>query len=134
MSGGNNNSPTAYYAEDLLTRKVIRQTAVSCKVPGIQNKDTESKFSLSLRKNYTMTVSDLKLKLFRQIDTLEKGKLEEIYGVLINYINGQKDVTEWEQLSDNKKKGIIDSIDELESGKGIPNSVVIDKFRKKYNA
>lgn len=81
-----------------------------------------------------MTVSDLKLKLFRQIDTLEKGKLEEIYGVLINYINGQKDVTEWEQLSDNQKKGIIDSIDELESGKGIPNSVVIDKFRKKYHA
>jgi hypothetical protein len=44
-------------------------------------------------KYYTMTVSDLKLKLFRQIDTLEKSKLEEIYGVLINYINGQKDIS-----------------------------------------
>ena len=81
-----------------------------------------------------MTVSDLKLKLFRQIDTLEKSKLEEIYGVLLNYINGQKDVTEWNKLSDTQKKGIIDSIDQLESGKGIPNKVVIDKFRKKYNA
>jgi hypothetical protein len=81
-----------------------------------------------------MTVSDLKLKLFRQIDTLEKNKLEEIYGVLLNYINGQKDVTEWNKLSDTQKKGIIDSIDELESGKGIPNKVVIEKFRKKYNA
>lgn len=38
------------------------------------------------------------------------------------------------KLSDTQKKGIIDSIDELESGKGIPNKVVIEKFRKKYNA
>ena len=81
-----------------------------------------------------MRESDLKRKKKSKKDTIEKGKLEEIYGVLINYINGQKDVTEWEQLSDNQKKGIIDSIDELESGKAIPNSVVIDKFRKKYNA
>lgn len=81
-----------------------------------------------------MTVSDLKLKLFRQIDTLEKSKLEEIYGVLLNHINGQKDVTEWNKLSDTQRKGIVDSIDELESGKGIPNKAVIEKFRKKYNA
>ena len=80
-----------------------------------------------------MTVSDLKLKLFRKIDSLEKSKLEEIYGVLINYINGQKDISEWGKLSDNQRQGIIDSIDEIESGKGIPNKVVIDKFRKKYS-
>ena len=80
-----------------------------------------------------MTVSDLKLKLFRKIDTLEKSKLEEIYGVLINYINGQKDISEWEKLSDNQKHGIINAIDEIEAGKGIPNKVIIDKFRKKYS-
>jgi hypothetical protein len=37
-----------------------------------------------------MTVSDLKLKLFRQIDSLEKDRLEELYGFLINYINEKK--------------------------------------------
>jgi hypothetical protein len=46
-----------------------------------------------------MTVSDLKLKLFRQIDSLERNKLEEIYGVLTNYINGKKDFSEWANLS-----------------------------------
>jgi len=80
-----------------------------------------------------MTVSDLKLKLFRQIDTLDKSKLEEIYGVLINYLNGQNDISEWGKLSDNQKSGIFDAIDELEAGKGIPNKVVLDKFRKKYS-
>ena len=80
-----------------------------------------------------MTVSDLKLRLFRQIDTLEKSKLEEIYGVLINYINGQKDINEWEKLSDNQKHGILNAVKEIESGKGIPNKVILDKFRKKYS-
>ena len=80
-----------------------------------------------------MTVSDLKLKLFRQIDTLDKSKLEEIYGVLINYLNGQNDISEWGKLSDNQKSGIFDAIDELEAGKGISNKVVLDKFRKKYS-
>ena len=80
-----------------------------------------------------MTVSDLKLRIFRQIDSLEKNKLEEFYGFLMNYINGQKDISDWDKLSANQKKGILDAIDEIDAGKGIPNKVVIDKFRKKYS-
>jgi hypothetical protein len=80
-----------------------------------------------------MTVSDLKLRIFRQIDSLEKNKLEEFYGVLLNYINGQKDISDWDKLSPNQKQGILDAIDEIESDKGIPSSVVLDKFRKKYS-
>jgi len=80
-----------------------------------------------------MTVSDLKVRLFRQIDALDKGKLEEIYGVLINYINAQKDISEWKKLSDNQKHGIFSAIDEIEAGKGVTNKVILDKFRKKYS-
>jgi len=32
---------------------------------------------------------------FRQIDSLEKSRLEDLYGILINYINGQKDIADW---------------------------------------
>ena len=46
-----------------------------------------------------MTVSDLKLKIFRQIDSLEKNRLEELYGVLTNFMNGQKDTNEKYQLT-----------------------------------
>lgn len=80
-----------------------------------------------------MTVSELKLRLFRQIDTLDESKLEEVYGVLTNYINGLKDISEWDKLSDNQRHGILDAIEELETGKGIPNKVVLDKSRKKYS-
>ena len=79
-----------------------------------------------------MTVSELKLRLFRQIDTLDKSRLEEVYGVLTNYINGQKDISDWDNLSDNQKHGILNAIEELETGNGIPNQVVLNKFRKKY--
>jgi hypothetical protein len=79
-----------------------------------------------------MTISDLKLKIFRQVDSLEKNRLEELYGVLINYINGQKDIDDWEKLTIEQKKGIIDAIEEIDSGKGIPNEKVMSTIRKKY--
>ena len=80
-----------------------------------------------------MTVSDLKLKIFRQIDSLEKSRLEEFYGLLLNYVNGKKDISDWDKLSETQKQGILYAIDELDSKKGVSNKVVIDKFRKKYS-
>ena len=55
-----------------------------------------------------MTVSDLKLKIFRQIDSLEKNRLEEFYGVMMNYLNSKKDITDWEKLSEAQKKELPD--------------------------
>jgi hypothetical protein len=80
-----------------------------------------------------MTVSDLKLKLFRQIDSLEKDRLEELYGVLINYINEKKDLNDWSKLTEVQKQGIFDAIEEIESGNGIPNEAVMSKIHKKYS-
>jgi hypothetical protein len=80
-----------------------------------------------------MTVSDLKLKIFRQIDSLEKNRLEELYGVLINYLNGQQDISDWDKLTEEQKQGIFNAIEEIELGKGIPNEKVMAKIRKKYS-
>jgi len=81
-----------------------------------------------------MTVSDLKIKIFRQINSLEKNRLEEFYGLLLNYINGKKDISDWERLSPAQKQGLMDAVDELDSNKGASHKAVIDKLRKKYNA
>jgi len=81
-----------------------------------------------------MTVSDLKLKIFRQIDSLEKNRLEEFYGLLLNYVNSKKDISDWERLTPLQKQGLMDAIDQMDSGKGISHNDVIDKLRKKYNA
>ncbi|MDP3912906.1 MAG: hypothetical protein Q8R96_04115 [Bacteroidota bacterium] len=79
-----------------------------------------------------MTVSDLKLKIFRQIDSLEKNRLEEFYGVLVNFINEKRDVGDWEKLTEEQKQGITDAIEEIDSGKGIPHEEVMANIRKKY--
>jgi len=86
-----------------------------------------------LKKSQILTVSDLKLKIFRQIDSLEKNRLEELYGVLLNYINEKKDISDWEILTKEQKQGIFDAIEEIELGKGIANETVMSKIRKKYS-
>jgi len=80
-----------------------------------------------------MTISDLKLKIFRQIDSLEKNRLEEFYGLMMNYLNSKKDISDWQKLSEAQKKGLFDAIDEIESGKGKSNKAILDKYRKKYS-
>lgn len=80
-----------------------------------------------------MTTSDLKLKIFQQIDSLEKNRLEELYGVLMNFINGKKDTGDWEKLTGEQQQGIIEAIEEIDSGKGISNEKVMGKIRRKYS-
>ena len=75
-----------------------------------------------------MNTSELKLKLFRQIDLLDNNRLEELYGILINYINGQKEINNWNKLTKSQRKGIIAAIDEIDTGKVIPHEKVIAKF------
>jgi DNA phosphorothioation-dependent restriction protein DptG len=79
-----------------------------------------------------MTVADLKLKIFRQIDSLEKNRLEELYGVLENFINGQRDINDWDKLSDEQQKGILNAIDEIDSGKGMSHKKVMEKIKKRF--
>ncbi len=80
-----------------------------------------------------MTVAELKLKIFRQVDSLEKSRLEELYGVMLNYINSKKDLDDWTKLSTEQQQGIIDAIEEIDAGKGIPNETVMTNIRRKFS-
>jgi hypothetical protein len=80
-----------------------------------------------------MTTSDIKLRIFRQIDSLEKSKLEELYGVVVNFINGQKELTDWDSLTETQRNGIFEALEEIETGKGISHQAIISKYRKKYS-
>lgn len=81
-----------------------------------------------------MNIAELKLKFFRQIDGLDKDKLEEAYGVLLNYINSKDDLDEWNNLTVEQQKGIIDSIEQLDNNQGISHNEVMKKYKNKYNA
>jgi len=64
-----------------------------------------------------MSVSELKLKIFREIDSLEKSSLEELHQILKNFINGKRDLDDWQKLTEDQKNGILEAIDEVDSGK-----------------
>lgn len=80
-----------------------------------------------------MTVADLKLIIFREVDSLEKSRLEELYGVMLNFLNGQKEIDDWDELTEEQKQGILEAIDEIETGQGIPHETVMAKMRKKFS-
>ena len=81
-----------------------------------------------------MNVAELKLKFFRQIDRLDKDKLEEAYGVLLNYINSKDDLDEWNKLTVEQQKGIVDSVQQIENNEGLAHKEVMQKYKNKYNA
>ncbi len=80
-----------------------------------------------------MNAAELKIKIFRQLDSFDISKLEDFYGVMQNYINSKKDIDEWVGVTDEEKQGIEAAIKELDSGKGIAHTQVMHKFRKKHS-
>jgi len=79
-----------------------------------------------------MSTAELKLKLFREIDTLEKSKLEQIYGLVLNFINKDNDTEEWNTLSSAQQKGLLNAIEEMNSSEGIDHKKVMEKYKNKY--
>ena len=80
-----------------------------------------------------MNSAELKIKIFRQLDSFDYAKLNEFYGLLQNYISSKNDVDEWIGVSAEEKQGIEAAIGEMDEGKGIQHSKVMSKFRKKYS-
>ena len=80
-----------------------------------------------------MDASELKLRIFREIDSLEKRKLQEIYGYVQNYIRGNMDLDDWDSLSQAQQDGIEEAINDLNRGVGLVHEEVISKYRKKYS-
>jgi hypothetical protein len=80
-----------------------------------------------------MNASDLKLKIIREIDSLDKSKLEDFYGVLVNFVNGQKDLSEWEELTNDQRQGILDAVSQVESGEIISHDKIVAKYSNKYS-
>jgi len=52
-----------------------------------------------------MNVAELKIKIFRQVDSFDSKKLTDFYGIMLNYINSKREIDEWLDLSDAEKQG-----------------------------
>ena len=79
-----------------------------------------------------MSTAELKSELFRKIDSLPSERIEEAYGVLLNYLNksGQEDTLETLLVSE--REAIERGIAQLDRGERIPHAQVMEKVKKKY--
>ena len=39
-----------------------------------------------------MSIEEIKLQIFRQVDAWDAAKLKEFYGIMLNYINSKRDI------------------------------------------
>jgi hypothetical protein len=79
-----------------------------------------------------MNNSEIKIRLFQQIDSLENDRLIELYGVVKNFMNQKDDSENWDSLTLTQKEGIEYGISELDASKGVEHNVVMEELRKKY--
>jgi len=77
--------------------------------------------------NPTVNTSDIKLQLFRFIDTLPENRLQKIYNLLI--LNQEEQITDfWDLLSDWEKEDINAGISDLDNGKYKNINEVLAKY------
>ncbi|MDO6759268.1 hypothetical protein Q4566_03580 [Tamlana sp. 2_MG-2023] len=79
-----------------------------------------------------MNSAEIKIDLFRKLDSLKGNRLEEAYGILLNYINGSNDLNDWQNLTLEQKKAIEIGIEQLDNQEGREHHKVISDMRKRY--
>lgn len=79
-----------------------------------------------------MSSADLKLDLFRKLDQLNATDLTEAYGVILNYINTNRTIDEWEELSLKQRNAIKEGLKQLDDGEGRSHTDVLNQFRSRF--
>ncbi len=79
-----------------------------------------------------MNSAELKIDLFRKLDSLKGNRLEEAYGMLLNYINGKNEVDEWHNLTLEQQNDILLGVQQLDNGEGREHKKVISDIRQRY--
>jgi len=78
-----------------------------------------------------MSTKEIKQSLIDKIDTLKGRQLQDVYGMVMNYVN--ENTVSWESLSKNEKAAINEGVRQLDAGKGIPHEKVMARIRKRYS-
>ena len=97
------------------------------------NQKSNPIFFTKFDKTIDMNSADLKLDLFSKLDSLNSTKLEEAYGILLNFLNRKNSTEEWHHLSTSQQEAIKTGIQQLDNNEGIAHSDVMQNVRNKYS-
>jgi hypothetical protein len=79
-----------------------------------------------------MNPAEIKIDLFRKLDSLKGSNLIEAYGLLLNHINGSKNLSDWDNLSSEQKNAIKNGLNQLDDKKGRSHTNVISDLRNRF--
>ena len=79
-----------------------------------------------------METAELKTELLDKIEHADEVQIKELYGLFINYLNGNETIEEWGTLSVLQRNRIEESLKQADAGLGIPASEAIRKAKAKY--
>ena len=79
-----------------------------------------------------MNTAEIKMDLFRKIDALKEKNLQEAYGLLLNLINKEKSIDEWDNLTKQQQEALILGVRQLDNGEGIAHNMVMQTARKNF--
>ena len=77
-----------------------------------------------------METTTLKYELYEKIEHADEQQLHELYGLVINFFNGQH--AEWDSLSVDRINRINKSIEQADAGLGVPVNEAIIYIKNKY--
>lgn len=83
-------------------------------------------------KYFIMNSAEIKIDLFRKLDSLKGKRLEEAYGMLLNYINGKNELDDWQSLTQAQQSAIRLGIDQLDNREGKKHQKVMSDIRRRY--
>jgi len=85
------------------------------------------------KKSRTMSTAELKLQIFRQIDSLDQKSLEKLHYIVDRLIDRPSNSNDWDELTEQQQQGILDAVEEAEAGYIVSHEEVMKKARTKIN-
>jgi len=78
-----------------------------------------------------MTSAQLKLDIFRTIDKLKKSQLDELSGVISNYVHSLHGLEDWNKLSAGERKSLLNAKNSIRKNGGTRHSTVMNELRER---
>lgn len=75
---------------------------------------------------------NIKKQILKEIESLSLPEQQTVLGVVENYLHNKIDETEWNQLPENWKKRIAESLLQAEKGQFMLHEDAVIYLRKKY--
>lgn len=79
-----------------------------------------------------MNTAEMKIDIFKKMDSLKGNRLEEAYGILLNFINRNADVDDWNSLTLEQQDAIKFGVYQLDKGEGRKHNDVMSDARKRF--